>query len=374
MIIHFQGIRPEQFRMLLVFTVIGVVPVLHIRSIHADDQPGLVKSQLIFDPAPHPQCHSSTIVETPSGLVAAWFGGTKEGEPDVGIWLSRQIDGRWNTPVEVANGAETEVPRVHCGNPVLFQIPAGPLLLFYKTGPDWKYVKRSHDHGITWSKPERLPNGFFGPIKNKPVLLDDGSILCPSSTEFSTPSGATWQVHFERSVNGGKTWQRIGPINDGRTIRAIQPSILIHPGKRLQALGRTQESHLFEAWSEDNGQTWGPMTLIDLPNCNSGTDAVTLADGRHILVYNHSSNDPSTGKRKGIRSPLNVAVSKDGKLWEAALVLENEPNNQFSYPAVIQTSDGMVHITYTWKRLRIKHAIIDPTKLTTNPILNGRWP
>jgi alpha-L-rhamnosidase len=306
--------------------------------------------------------------------VAAWFGGTREGNPDVGIWASRQIEGRWNTPVEVANGAETEDPRVHCANPVLFQMPNGPLLLFYKTGQRWAYVKRSSDDGATWSKPDRLPNGFFGPIKNKPVLLSDGSLLSPSSTEFGTPLGHAWQVHFERSVNCGKSWQRIGPINDGRTIHAIQPSILIHPVNRLQALGRTQESHLFEAWSEDNGQTWGPLTLMDLPNCNSGTDAVTLRDGRHLLVYNHSGNDPNSEKPKGVRSPLNLAVSSDGKRWEAALIIENEPKNQFSYPAIIQTGDGLVHITYTWKRLRIKHVIVDPSKLITKPILNGQWP
>ena len=263
---------------------------------------------------------------------------------------------------------------MHCANPVLFQMPNGPLLLFYKTGQRWAYVKRSSDDGATWSKPERLPNGFFGPIKNKPVLLDDGSILSPSSTEFGTPFGHAWQVHFERTVNGGKSWQRIGPINDGRTIHAIQPSILMHPGNRLQALGRTQESHLFEAWSEDNGRTWGPVTLIDLPNCNSGTDAVTLRDGRHLLVYNHASNDPNSEKPKGVRSPLNLAVSSDGKRWEAALIIEDEPKNQFSYPAMIQTGDGLVHITYTWKRLRIKHVVVDPSKLIAKPILNGQWP
>lgn len=96
--------------------------------------------------------------------------------------MSRHINGAWKSPIEVANGAETEDPRVHCGNPVLFRMPGGPLLLFYKTGSWWAYLKRSHDDRATWSKPERLPNGFFGPVKNKPVLLDDGSILCPSSS------------------------------------------------------------------------------------------------------------------------------------------------------------------------------------------------
>lgn len=339
---------------------------LLVTSVALAQQAGIVTSEFIFAKAPHPQCHASTIVETEAGLVAAWFGGTKEGNPDVGIWLSRQRDGTWTAPIEVANGAETEDPRVNCLNPVLFQVPKGPLLLFYKTGKWWAYVKRSTDDGATWSKPERLHNGLFGPVKNKPVLLTDGSILSPSSVEIPSPTGRCWRVHFERSTNGGKSWELIGPVNDGFDLQAIQPSILFHPNNRLQAIGRTQQGRLFEVWSEDGGLSWGKMRLMDLPNNNSGTDAVTLRDGRHLLVYNHTGN--IEGRSSGYRSPLNVALSKDGEHWEAALVLENEPKREFSYPAVIQTRDGLVHITYTYRRENIRHVVIDPAKLVSTPI------
>ncbi|MEZ5384960.1 MAG: sialidase family protein [Prosthecobacter sp.] len=359
-------------RFLSVMRVSLCVSAIFLTTTVLAQQPGLVHSEFLFDPAPHPQCHASTIVETKSGLVAAWFGGTKEGNPDVGIWLSRYKGGKWTPPVEVANGSETEEPRVNCLNPVLFQPPGGPLLLFYKTGKWWAYVKRSTDDGATWSKPERLYNGFFGPVKNKPVMLDDGSILSPTSTEFTTPEGRAWQVHFERSIDGGESWQRIGPVNEGLKIHAIQPSILFHPNHQLQALGRTQEGRLYDVWSQDNGRTWGEVRLMDLPNNNSGTDAVTLRDGRHLLVYNHAGN--REGKTNGPRSPLNVAISNDGRTWEAALVLETEPNKEFSYPAVIQTTDGLVHITYTWKREFIKHVVVDPVKVVSKPITQGRWP
>jgi predicted neuraminidase len=330
-------------------------------------QPGVLNMEFIYEKAPFPSCHASTIAETRDRLVAAWFGGTKEGHADVGIWLSRKsADGPWSEPVEVANGVQSPEKRHPCWNPVLFQpkTPAdAPLLLFYKVGPSpstwWGLWVSSPDGGKTWSPPQRLPEGFCGPIKNKPVQLGNGDILCPTSSEH-----AGWRVHFERTPDPGKSWSKTDPINDGKQIGAIQPSILFHPGGKLQALGRSQQGRIWEAWSDDQGRTWGAMTLTALPNPNSGTDAVTLADGRHLLVYNHTA--------KG-RTPLNVAVSRDGKAWQAAAVLEDEPG-EYSYPAVIQTRDGLVHITYTWRRRKIRHVVLDPAKLVLKDMPGGDWP
>ncbi len=327
-------------------------------------QAGLVKAEFIYETAPFPQCHASTLAEPRTGLVAAWFGGKHEKSFDVGIWMSRLDEGRWTAPVEVANGIQPAGRRYPCWNPVLFQPRQGPLLLFYKVGPSpdawWGVLRTSDDGGRTWSDGRRLPEGVLGPVKNKPIELPAGELLCPSSTEH-----AGWRVHFERTPDLGRTWEIIGPVNDGKQIEAIQPSILVHPAGRLQAVGRTTQGRIFEIWSEDSGKTWGHMTLTQLPNPNSGLDAVTLQDGRHLLVYNHT--------RRG-RSPLNVAVSTDGRAWQAALVLENEPGMEFSYPAVIQTRDGLVHITYTWKRQRVRHAVLDPAKLELKPIVDGAWP
>lgn len=275
--------------------------------------------------------------------------------------------------MEVANGVGFSTNRFPTWNPVLFQPKTGPLMLFYKVGPSpgawWGMLTTSEDCGKTWSTPRRLPEGILGPIKNKPVQLADGDILCPTSVEGS--SG--WRVHFERISDFGQTWNATPAVNDPKEIAAIQPSILFFPGNRLQAVGRTQQSHLFEIWSDDGGKTWGKMTLLDLPNPNSGTDAVTLRDGRQLLVYNHNVR---TGSNNKGRSPLNVAVSKDGKTWLAALELENDPDapSGFAYPAVIQTDDGLVHITYTWERKRIKHVVLDPKKLTLRPMPHGDWP
>lgn len=327
----------------------------------------VVGSGFIDESAPYPSCHASTIVETGDSLVAAWFGGTHERHPDVGIWVARHDGDAWSTPVEVANGL-IGGERYPTWNPVLFQPTSGPLLLFYKVGPTpqswWGMLTTSDDGGHTWSTPRRLPPGIIGPVKNKPIELAGGVLLCPSSTEDHG-----WRVHFERTADNGATWEATPPVNDPENIRAIQPSLLRHGDGVLQAIGRTRSSGVFQVWSHDNGRTWGEMTTTDLPNPSSGTDAVTLADGRHLLVYNHNPN------YKG-RSPLNVALSDDGKAWRAALVLEDDPDAPagFSYPAVIQTGDGLVHITYTWRRERIKHVVLDPARLEGEPIVNGRWP
>lgn len=221
----------------------------------------------------------------------------------------------------------------------------------------------SEDEGKTWSAPGKLGEGplghLIGPVKNKPIQLADGSLLCPSSTEADIDGETFWKVHFEKTADLGKSWEVIGPINDGEAFDAIQPSILTYPDGRMQVLCRTRRQVIAQSWSEDGGQTWSAMSATELPNPNSGTDAVTLADGRQLLVYNHSV-------RKGAfpagRETLNVALSGDGRNWRPVMTLERQ-EGEYSYPAVIQSADGMVHITYTYRRRSIKYVLLDPGKL-----------
>ncbi|ANH80320.1 sialidase [Niabella ginsenosidivorans] len=333
---------------------------------------GILADEFIYDTASFPQAHAATIAETPDGLIAAWFGGTKEGNKDVCIWTSRLVHDHWTAPELAADGVLNDSTRYACYNPVLYYAPTGELLLFYKIGPNvggWTgWLKRSSNNGKTWSKREALPEGFLGPVKNKPELIN-GVLICPSSTEKNG-----WKVHFEYTKDWGHTWTKSAPINDGIKFSAIQPSILKYKNGTLQVLGRTRNTVIYQSWSKDNGKTWSEMTALDLPNNNSGTDAVTLKDGRQLLVYNHVLPDSSWKKGKGPRTPLNVAISKDGKKWYAALVLEDSPISQYSYPSVIQGKDGMVHIVYTWRRQKIKYVKIDPSKLKLTPIKNKKWP
>jgi len=322
-----------------------------------------MQAQFIFDHAPFPAAHASTIAETNDGLIAAWFAGSREGHGDVGIWVSRFEDGRWLNPVEVADGRVTLRRRHPCWNPVLFQPGAGPLLLFYKLGPSpsrwWGMVMTSADCGRSWSEPRRLPETILGPIKNKPVELPGGRLLCPSSDEQGR-----WRIHVEWCDLTARTWRRSRSLNDGRGFAAIQPCVLTHPDGRLQMLCRTRQGTIGECWSEDGGETWTELLATDLPNPDSGIDAATLACGRHLLVYNHSQMG---------RSPLNLALSEDGVHWQAVAVLEHE-RGEFSYPAIIQGRDGSVHVTYTWNRRRIRHVSLAAGDLTSTPIVHGMWP
>ncbi len=337
-----------------------------------DWKKGIVEEQFLYDTASFPSCHAGTLAETPEGLVAAFFGGTHERHPDVCIYVCRMVDGKWTDPVEAANGIQNDTLRLPTWNPVLFQVPNGELLLFYKVGPSpsswWGMLKRSTDHGRSWGEAEKLPDGFLGPIKNKPELLVDGTLICPTSLE----GDGGWRVYFETTKDWGKTWEKSDFINDGKMYNIIQPSILKHKDGRLQILCRSKNAVVASAFSSDNGKTWGLVNPSGLPNNNSGTDAVTLKDGRHLVVYNHVKTPMNAPK--GHRTPLNVAISDDGKNWFASLILEDSEISQYSYPAVIQSSDGMVHIIYTWRREKMKYVKVDPKKLNKVKIQYEEWP
>ena len=156
----------------------------------------------------------------------------------------------------------------------------------------WGMLTTSEDDGKTWSKAIKLGEDpaighLLGPVKNKPIQLEDGTIKSPSSIERNMEGETKWMVHFEISEDNGKTWEVVGPINDGVEFDAIQPSILQFSDGRLMVLCRTRQGVLAQSWSEDQGRTWSKMEPVDLPNPNSGTDAVTLKDGRQLLIYNH---------------------------------------------------------------------------------------
>jgi predicted neuraminidase len=314
---------------------------------------GGTTARFVFEQAPFPSCHASTLVEVDGGgLLCAWFGGTRERAPDVAIWTARFDGASWSAPAKVA-----EEPGIPTWNPVLWREAAGALILFYKAGPSpetWSgFLKRSRDGGRTWSEAELLPAGLFGPIKNKPIAGLRGEIVAGTSVE----SYRAWTSWVDISPDGGRTWTRHGPIVvPGVPKGNIQPSLWRCTDGRLRMVVRTTErvGRVCLAESPDEGRTWSAARPTSLPHPNAGLDAVKLADGRVLLVYNHTP----TG-----RTPLSVAISgDDGDTWQVRRALEDGPG-EYSYPAVIQSRDGQVHVSYTWRRERIKHVVLSPAEL-----------
>lgn len=326
------------------------------RAQHDQMVPQMHTRIFIMENPPVAEVHASTIVELDKGrLMAAWFGGTREGKKDVGIWTSVLTNGEWSAPVEIVNGVINDTLRYPSWNPVLFRTKAGKLFLFYKVGPNprewWGMKMVSTNNGKTWSKPERLPNGMLGPIKNKPFQLDDGDILYPTSTESVDKN--VWKVHLEKSDKNAENWSHIAVPND--TFQAIQPSILRYGHDSLQLLCRSKNDRVVQSWSADNGKTWSPVTATSLLNPNSGTDALTLQNGLKMIVYNPA---PHGNRWSDGRARLYVAVSRNGIDWQDVAMLEKGDKGEFSYPAIIQGQNGNIHITYTADRKNIRYVMM----------------
>ncbi len=326
--------------------------LLHAGLPAVPQQPGVTR-EFIFANAPFLSSHASTVVQLKSGaLMSAWFGGTAEGDPDVAIWSSVRTVKGWSRPVELARE-----PHIPCWNPVLFHTNDGKLWLYYKFGPNassWTGARRwSADEGITWSPVEHLPAGILGPIRSKPFVESNGTVVSGSSVE----SYHAWSVWIERSTDDGQTWVKHGPVvgpaaatpaNAEGVNGIIQPVVIPYGSKFLRFYARSTENigHIVTSDSRDDGVTWAPTHALDLPNPNSGIDAVRLRDGRIVMVYNDTAHG---------RTPLNLAVSIDGEHFHNFAVLEDAPG-EYSYPALIQESDGSLAITYTWKRTLIRFA------------------
>ncbi|TDG00210.1 sialidase family protein [Paenibacillus piri] len=328
-----------------------------------------VKQFLFEDDRPFHNCHASTIVELPGGdLLVAYFAGSKEGNPDVGIWCSRRTNGVWSKPYVAAD----EEGLVHW-NPVLFRKNDGQIVLHYKVAhpiPAWHTrVVVSDDNGATWSRPVDLVPGDIGgrgPVKNKLIVLQDGTWLAPASIE-----GDVWDCFADISRDEGATWTRsaLVPVNRGmdaegggagqpRPIRGkglIQPTLWESKPGHVHMLMRSTAGFIYRSDSTDAGQTWSPAYRTYLPNNNSGIDLAKMDDGSLVLAYN------PVGMYRGPRMPLLLSVSRDnGENWEELLVLEAEYRSytipvepgEYSYPAVI-ASGNRIYVTYTWKRERI---------------------
>lgn len=321
------------------------------------------------------ECHASTLAVLPNGdVVCAWFGGTAEGADDVNIWMSIRHEERWSPPRKIV-----DIPGVPTWNPVLFmpdssrlfaELAGAPeddspprLLMFYRVGKkitEWQsFVIESADGGHSWSDPKPLTDGCLGPIKNKPIVLTDGSWLAGSSVETDDE----WYCQIERSTDQGATWTISQTLKlDDHPKGIIQPTIWeskpghVHALMRSRGVGRICRSD-----STDGGRTWSKVYQTDLPNNNSGIDIAKLVPSPGDPGYDSGFapialvHNPTTDEQWHKRSPLVISTSLDnGETWSHQMVLEDK-QGEFSYPSIIPTAEG-VALCYTHNRHHIQFA------------------
>jgi predicted neuraminidase len=228
-------------------------------------------------------------------------------------------------------------------------------VLFFKVGKTidhWEtWYKISSDEGETWTEAKELvlgDKGGRGPVRNKPIVLSNGTWLAPSSNEKK----GVWNAFVDRSEDQGKTWTASPFIDVNRDSIAgegvIQPALWESLKGNVHMLLRSSAGVICRSDSKDFGRTWSPVYKTNLPNPNSGIDLVKLDDGTLVLAYNRDS------KNWGSRSPISLAVSNDnGKTWPTSIDVESgSPDDEFSYPSIIHIGDT-VALTYTWKRQRV---------------------
>jgi predicted neuraminidase len=304
----------------------------------------LTREQVFGEGAGFASCHASTLVQLRNGrFLVAWFGGSREGHADTAIWLAERARGAWGPPRRVA-----KVDAQPHWNPVLFRAPDATLHLFFRVGSDprhWSsWTMTSSDSGASWSEPRRLRRSGGvdpGPVKNKPIVLEDGTWLAPNSLE----TAERWDVLVDRSRDGGASWEGVPISFDPGALRgggAIQPALWESASGQVHMLVRTTGGRIWRSDSDDGGRTWRPLWETPLPNPNAGFDVARLRDGTLALVHN-------PGDTPGVRTPLSISLSfDDGRSWPHRLDLEIG-EGEYSYPAVIPTAVGMA-ISYTWRR------------------------
>ena len=312
----------------------------------------IVSRDFIFgEDRPFKECHASTIIHLENGeYLVAWFGGTHEKHNDVGIWISTGKSGIWSEPYKVA-----KIRNDAHWNPVLFKDNNDIIHLYFKVGKeitDWEtWEITSEDHGQTWTEARELvkgDRGGRGPVRNKPIILSDGTWLAGASFEQNTGE-MHWNVFIDRSEDNGKTWMATPYIELDRSNftgkGVIQPTLWESTPGHIHMLVRSTNGKIYRSDSEDYGKTWCKFYATGMPNNNSGIDLVKLQDGTLILAYNPVSEN------WGSRSYLNIAVSHDnGITWPEKIILEDgNDQGEYSYPAII-TYDNKIALTYTWKR------------------------
>ena len=312
------------------------------------------------------KCHASSITSAGKDrMVSVWYAGTREGAEDVSLYISffDEIKYIWTSTEVLISREESsrELKRYvkKIGNPVIFSDRKDRLYLFYSTvsiggwsGTSINY-KISLDRGTTWTASRKMVLSPFlnltNNVKNKGIVLDDGSIVLPVYHEFIKKYSQMVRVRPD-------TYEVNYEINKAtHEHKAIQPSILPEDEKGLVAffrnMDRDEKKYILMAESNDLGNTWTGLQRTTLPHPNSGFDMIRLSNGYYLGAINKAFDN---------RGNLTLVISGDrGRTWKDLEVIENDPDNEYSYPSISRSEGGLYHMTYTYERKRIKHVVFN---------------
>ncbi|WP_199614060.1 sialidase family protein [Paenibacillus alkalitolerans] len=338
----------------------------------SDKDPSVIEAYL---PVPYENDnHAANLLELDNGdLLCVWFSGSGEGNPDTKVVMSRLPSGsdRWTSPVELTRDPERSEQ-----NPVLFQAPDGKLWFFHTSNePHNQRTSRvvymtSTDRGHSWSGPRALFDdkpGIF--LRHPPLVLKTGDWLLPAY--YCTSEGHYSVVKL--SSDQGKSWREI-EVPD--SLHRVQMNVVELNDGTLYAMFRSRQAdRIYTSVSRDNGKSWSAPAKSELPNNNSSTQAVKLHDGRLALIFNNATLErdqfrwierKGEWRKKPLRTPLTLAVSDDeGKTWpymknvQMADLEYKEKETGYSYPSIIQTRDGKIHIAFSYLRKCIKYVRLD---------------
>lgn len=355
-------------------------------------------------PSDYPQNHASNLLDLPNGdLLCTWFAGTQEGVSDISILCSRlrKDSNEWEPAVKLSNDPERSEQ-----NPVLFLDPDNTLWLLWTAqlagNQDTAIVRyrKSFDLGETWQDIDVLIDkpGTF--IRQPIVVLPNGNWLLPIFNCTIKP-GEKWVGNYDTSSvkiseDKGQTWR---DVDVPESLGCVHMSVALLKNGSLIAVYRSRwADSIYQSYSHDNGETWSAPVPTELPNNNSSIQLTALNNGDLAMVFNNMSAEGATDRRSSLydeieddsdakepeiidgksafwgapRAPMSLAISKDdGASWQIVANLDEgdgfcmtnnsqeKLNREFSYPTITQSSDGAIHIAYTYFRQAIKYVRIN---------------
>lgn len=310
----------------------------------------MFRSQFIFQEVPGAAVHHcSTVAEAPNGdILALWYGGSYESSEDQALYLSRLPTGGavWTQPERTLVN-----PGQPPGNAVIFQGPGARMYIIWgrmegswpkRRGSGWSdcrlFVRTSDDNGHTWSADTEIPGSYGWLPRNTPVTLADGTLALPISGIVEGEGTGSFLLVLDEATG---EWSRRGFIPG-----ASQPSVVVRDNGDLLCLMRSSPRTM-QSISTDHGHTWTPITPTPLRNPGSGVDTVKLASGLVLKAF--------TDTETGSRYPMVIVQSDDdGETWGDLITLATD-YGEFSYPSIIQASDGTIHLLYTYRRYSMMH-------------------